>query len=42
MSDLSRHGITPPRPITPLSATAATRTISGLGMIFSKAGFQPG
>ena len=28
MSDLSRHGIAPPRPITPFSATAAMSTIS--------------
>ena len=27
MSDFSRHGIVPPRPITPFSATAAMSTI---------------
>ena len=41
MSDLSRHGIVPPCPITPFSATAAMRTIVRHARSASRASASP-
>ena len=41
MSDFSRHGITPPRPITPFSATAAMMTICRHARSASRASAAP-